>query len=260
MVSSGIKNALVCGSSAGIGFASAMRLSKDGFNVILVSRSSDRLSDSARRIKEKTGGNVSFFVADLGSAVSINELITHLNEKVGYLNVLVNNNGGPPPGDFLSFDDSEWDKWFNLTFMSTVRMVRGTVPLFREGGSIINILSRSAKEAIPNLVLSNVFRPALAGLTKTISRELAFKNIRVNSVLPGLVNTERQLALNEKKSRESHQSIEEILARAATEIPMGRVASPEEIASVVSFLASDDSSYITGASIPVDGGALKSNL
>ena len=254
------RNALICGASSGIGYATAMRLARDGFNVVIVARSAEKLEEASKQIEAITGSKVSYFRADLGMASDIEALIRFLNERFGSLSVLVNNTGGPPPGEFLSFDDSQWEKWFNLIFMSVVRLVRGTLPLFRNGGSIINILSRSAKEAIPYLVLSNAFRPALAGLTKTLSRELASKNIRINNILPGVVNTERQKTLNEKKAKETSQSLDEILSKSSQDIPLGRIAAPEEVAAAVSFLASTESSYITGVSIPVDGGALKSNI
>lgn len=254
------RNAIICGGSSGIGYSSAMRLAKDGCNIVIASRSLQKLEEAAKQIEISTGRKVSYFRADLGIPSDIDALIRFVNERFGSIGVLVNNTGGPPPGDFLSFDDNQWEKWFNLIFMSVVRLVRGTLPLFKDGGSIINILSRSAKEAIPSLVLSNTFRPALAGLTKTLSRELASRNIRINNILPGIVNTERQKTLNEKKASETHQRIEEIISKSSQDIPLGRIADPEEVASAVSFLASDDSSYITGASIPVDGGALKSNI
>ena len=254
------KNSIVCGASSGIGFAVAKRLALEGSNVLLVSRDSKKLEEASARIYEITKNQTGMFPADLGKPDDVNRLIDYARDHLKKVDVLVNNVGGPSPGAFMTITDDQWNLYFNQIFMSVVRLVRGLVPFMQKGSSIVNILSRSAKEALPNLVISNAFRPALAGLSKTIANELGTSGIRINGVSPGVVLTERQEVLMGYRARNLGVPFDSVRSESEKTIPLGRLAEPDEIASTVAFLCSDESSYITGATFFVDGGSSKSNV
>jgi 3-oxoacyl-[acyl-carrier protein] reductase len=254
------KKAVVCGASAGIGFGAAIKLASEGSDVILVSRSEQHLMQAAKKIKDVTGNECSLFACDISRAPDIDKLSAYISSKSGRVDMLVNNVGGPEPMPFMKVSDETWYTYFETLFMSVVRLTRSFVQLMPEGSSIVNILSRSAKEALPNLVISNSFRPALAGLAKTLSVELAPHGIRVNNVCPGLVATERQVNLMNFTAEKEGISPDIVRRRSESQIPLGRLASPEEIGSMVAFLCSTEASYITGSTFFVDGGASKSNL
>ena len=254
------KKAVVCGASAGIGFGAAIKLSSEGSDVMLVSRSEENLSRAKKKIKDVTGHEPFSFACDISISSDIEKLSSYVKARFGSADILVNNVGGPEPMAFLKVTDEIWSRYFETLFMSVVRLTRSFVPLMKEGSSIVNILSRSAKEALPNLVISNSFRPALAGLAKTLSIELAPKGIRINNVCPGLVATERQVNLMNFAAEKEGISPDIIRKRSESQIPLGRLASPEEIGSMVAFLCSKEASYITGSTFFVDGGASKSNI
>lgn len=254
------KRALVCGSSAGIGFGAAIKLALEGCQVILVSRNEENLRQAGNKIHEVTGREVESFAGDISKAPDIDKLSAFIESRFGAIDVLVNNVGGPDPMPFMNVTDDTWFRYFETLFMSVVRLVRTFAPKMKEGSSIVNILSRSAKEALPNLVISNSFRPALAGLAKTLSIELAGKGIRINNVCPGLVATDRQVNLINYTAEKEGVSPDIVRKRSEGHIPLGRLASPEEIGSMVAFLCSSEASYITGGTFFVDGGASKSNV
>lgn len=254
------KKAVICGASAGIGFGAAIKLASEGSDVILVSRSEQNLQKACKKIKDVTGNESSSFASDISKASEIEKLKAFVTSEFGRADILVNNVGGPEPMAFLKVTDETWFRYFETLFMSVVRLIRSLLPLMPEGSSIVNILSRSAKEALPNLVISNSFRPALSGLAKTLSVELAANGIRINNVCPGLVATERQINLMNYTAEKEGISPDIVRKRSESQIPMGRLASPEEIGSMVAFLCSREASYITGSTFFVDGGASKSNL
>ena len=254
------KKALVCGSSAGIGFGAAMKLALEGCHVILVSRNEENLRLARNKIHEVTGRDAESFACDISKPSDIDKLSKFIESRFGAIDVLVNNVGGPDPMPFMNVTDDTWFRYFETLFMSVVRLVRTFAPSMKEGSSIVNVLSRSAKEALPSLVISNSFRPALAGLSKTLSTELAGKGIRINNVCPGLVATDRQVNLINYTAEKEGISPDIVRKRSEGQIPLGRLASPEEIGSMVAFLCSSESSYITGGTFFVDGGASKSNV
>ena len=254
------RKAVVCGASSGIGFGAAIKLASEGSDVIIVSRSEENLLKAKKKIKDVTGHEAHSFACDISISSEIEKLISYIKEKFGSADILVNNVGGPEPMAFLKVTDETWFRYFETLFMSVVRLTRSFTPLMNEGSSIVNILSRSAKEALPNLVISNSFRPALAGLAKTLSIELAPKGIRINNVCPGLVATERQVNLMNYAAEKEGISPDIVRKRSESQIPLGRLASPEEIGSMVALLCSKEASYITGSTFFVDGGASKSNV
>ena len=254
------KNALVCGASSGIGFAIAEMLSSEGGNIMLCSRSQQKLETAAERIAKKTGRSPAVVQADLSSAEDIESLVERVKSTFGNLNILVNNVGGPPSMNFVSVTDETWLEQFQSIFMSVVRLVRGLSPIMPAGSSVVNILSKSAKEALPGLVISNAFRPAVAGLAKTLSIELASKGIRINNVCPGAIQTDRQTELLAIRAQRKNSTVQDEEKRVSESIPIGRIGDPEDIASMVTFLCSRQAGYITGASFLVDGGATRSNV
>jgi len=253
------KLALVTASSSGLGFATARALSAEGAVVAVCSRSAERAGEAARRIAEQTGNEVFSFEVDVSDGHSVERLFGQVERELGGLDILVNNAGGPPPGGFENVSEEQWDLAYGLTLQSVVRSVRHTIPLMRErgGGSILTIGSSSLRSPIPNLLLSNVFRPAVLGLSQTLAGELAPYGIRVNMISPGRIHTERIEQLDRANAERQGISVEEIRERTKASIPLGRLGDPAEFGRVAAFLSSDAASYISGESILVDGGMVR---
>jgi 3-oxoacyl-[acyl-carrier protein] reductase len=199
-------------------------------------------------------------VADMAKPEDIKKFVADSAAHFGRLDVIVNNAGGPPPGDFMKFTDEDWNNAFNLSFMSTMRMTREAVPHMRKvgGGKVVNITSYSVKEPIAGLVLSNSVRSAVIGLAKTLSRELARDNILFNNVCPGRIDTDRAQKLNKARADRLGKPVEEINKEMAAEVPLGRYGTAEEAGDLIVFLGSERASYITGTTIAIDGGLVRS--
>ncbi|HWU39743.1 MAG TPA: SDR family oxidoreductase, partial [Candidatus Acidoferrum sp.] len=178
----------------------------------------------------------------------------------GTVDILVNNAGGPTPGVFDEVDDAKWQSAFELNLLSTVRLVREVLPYMRKagGGAIINLQSTSVKMPIDTLILSNSIRPGVVGLAKSLSRELARDKIRVNTVLPGIIMTDRQREMLTIWSQKQGRSFDEMKRLREQEIPLGRMGDPEEVANMIVFLASERARYVTGVTVQVDGGLIRS--
>lgn len=260
----GIKgdSALVTASSSGLGKASAAALAAEGVNVAINGRNEGKLDEAVLELSEPGTGRVIGVQGDLTSGVDIVEMVDKVVEEFGGLDHLVTCAGGPPSKPFLDTTEEEWYHAYELLVMSVVRTVKECVPHLRESprGTIVNITSISVKEAIDNLVLSNSVRMAVIGLMKTLSSELA-PDVRVNAVLPGYTETDRVKELIEQAvERGEIDGYEEGLRNFSSDVPLGRIASPDELGEVVAFLCSERSSYLNGVSIPVDGGLSRSNL
>ncbi|MEJ7841394.1 MAG: SDR family oxidoreductase [Rubrobacter sp.] len=255
----GGKAALVTAASKGLGRAIATELAREGARVVISSRDEASLARTASEIKEETGAEVGYRAADLANAADIEALVAHATERLGGIDVLVNNTGGPPPGNFADLDDEAWDLAFRQIILSLVRCVRGVIPSMRErgGGRIVNVASSSVKQPIDNLLLSNTFRAGLAGLAKSLSLELAPDGILVNTLGPGRILTGRTESVDAGQAEARGVSVEEIREQFATRIPLGRYGTPEEFARVAAFLASPANSYVTGQAILVDGGMVR---
>ncbi|MBI4540881.1 MAG: SDR family oxidoreductase [Gemmatimonadetes bacterium] len=255
------KVALVAAASRGLGYAVARALAAEGVRVSIVSRDGARIQEAARRIRDETAADVLAIAADIRSADAIAEWVKRTRERLGGVDLLFTNAGGPPAGTFESLtDDKVWYDAFDLLVLSAVRMVRAAIPLMRErgGGSMVLSTSAAVKEPSPNLTLSNVVRASVAALSKTLADEHAKDGIRVNQLIPGRIDTDRVRELDGIRAERSGISVEEVKQRSAAQIPLGRYGDPSEFARAAVFLLSDAASYITGASMQVDGGRLRS--
>ncbi len=256
------KVAMVAGASRGLGFAAARALASEGALVSMSSRSAEAISAAAKRIQTETGGTVLAVACDVQSAKDIANWHQATLDRFEGVDLLYTNSGGPPPGATLSFDDAAWQRAFDLLLMSTVRMIRLAVPsmAMRGGGAILLPTSSSVKEPIANLALSNILRTAVSSLSKTLAIELAPKKIRVNQLVPGRISTDRLRELDEANSKRAGISVEDQQKKMMAAIPLGRYGEAVEFANAAAFLLSDAASYITGATLQVDGGMIHSVL
>ncbi len=253
------KRALVTAASGGLGFATAEALAAEGAEVALCSRDLGRAEAAATRLSRE-GGRARAFRADVSSDADLQSLFEAVAADLGGLDILVCNAGGPSPGSFESLDEEAWDSAYALTLQSVVRSVRYALPHLRAagGGRILAIASSSVKRPLPNLLLSNVFRPAVQGLCKSLSIELAGDNIQVNCLAPGRIETERVNQLDRALAERRGSSFEAVREQALQAIPMGRLGQPEEFGRVAAFLCSEAALYISGSTVLVDGGAVRS--
>jgi 3-oxoacyl-[acyl-carrier protein] reductase len=252
--------ALVCGASSGLGKAVATALAKEGARLAICSRTKEKLEKSAEDIYRATGAEVQPLVADVSIPAEVKELVKRTVDHFHKLDILVTNAGGPPPGEFLTLPEDSWQKALELNLLSTLHLCRESVPHMKAGGwgRIVNITSFAAKQPQPNLILSNMARAGVLGLAKSMATELAPYNILVNTVCPGVFETERHLALSQRRAAQEGISLEEHMKRRAKEIPLGRAGHPDEFADLVVFLVSERASYITGTAIQIDGGVVRS--
>jgi 3-oxoacyl-[acyl-carrier protein] reductase len=256
------KVAMVAGGSRGLGYAVARSLAEEGAQVSIASRNADAVAAAGRKIEEETGARVLAVAADVSSAQAIEQWHQKTIERFSGVDLLFTNSGGPPPGSTLSFDDAAWQKAFELILMSAVRLIRLAVPSMaaRGGGSIVVPTSSSVKEPIANLALSNIMRASVTALSKTLANELVGQKIRVNHLIPGRIATDRLRELDEANSKRAGISLEEQQKKMWQTIPMSRYGDPKEFANAAVFLFSDAAAYITGATLQVDGGQMRSVL
>ena len=254
------KTALIGGASQGLGQAVALAFAREGVKVALSARNEKRLKGIAEEIKKTTGTQVVPIPADHSHYTDIKRIVETTLERFGRIDILFTNTGGPQPGDFFDFNDTDWQQAYENVLLYVIRLCREVIPhMRRQGfGRIINNTSVAAKEPYEDLILSNVFRVGVVSLAKTLSRTLARENIHINTVCPGFTRTDRALELLRKRAEARGMSLEEMEKRTAEEIPLGFIPPPERFANLVVFLASERASSITGATIQVDGGYIKS--
>jgi len=253
----GRRVALVLAGSRGLGRAAAEALATSGHALAVCARSEAGVASTSQVIAEH-GVPALGLVADVASAVELEHVFDEIDDNFGRLDVLVANAGGPPAGRFLETEDSAWAEAFELTLMSAVRAMRLAVERMQRGGfgRIVVIGSSSVRQPIDGLVLSNAFRPALAGVVKTLAGEVARDGITVNLVAPGRFDTDRVRELDE--GRALARGIDYAAYRHSFEqsIPSGRYGRPEELGALIAFLASDTAAYLTGQSLLIDGGMI----
>lgn len=249
------KAALVAASSKGLGYGSARALALEGAAICMNGRNAESLEAAAAALRAETGATIVTAAGDLGKAVDVARVVETAVRELGRLDVLVTNVGGPPAGDFDAFDDTGWAAGVEVTLMPVVRLIRAALPALKaNGGAIVNIQSTSVKEPITGLLLSNALRPAVVGLAKTLSVQLAKEGVRINTVGPGSFDTDRIKSLVTRRAAAAGRTFEEQLALLNEACPMGRLGDPIELGRLVAFLASDAASYITGQTIFCDGG------
>ena len=234
-----------------------MALSQEGCTLAICSRDPERIRASAKLIEGKTGGRVLAVAADVGLPEDCERFVGETAGAFGRLDILVTNTGGPPAGGFEVTEAEEWDRAFAGLLGNVINLVRAATPHMKRAkwGRILNIASLSVKQPIDNLVLSNTFRPAIAGLSKSLSRELGPYGILVNTLCPGYTRTGRLEELAEERVKRAGITKDQYYEMLGKVVPLGRIAEPDEFASVAAFLCSERASYVSGIALAVDGGA-----
>ncbi len=242
---------LVTGASRGLGAAVARALAAEGARLALGARPSDALSASAKQLDAHA------VPVDLSDAEGPNSVVRTAVDTLGGLDGLLVNSGGPSPGTFDELDEAAWEKAISGTLLSSIRLIREALPHLREGRdpAILVILSSSAREPVPGLVTSNVLRPGLAGLVKSLASEIA--PIRINGLAPGRLDTDRVRSLDAARAARDGISVDDAKNSNIARIPLGRYGDPDELGRVAAFLLSPAASYLTGVILPVDGGMIK---
>ena len=249
-------NALVCASSRGLGLATAMALAREGVQVFLTARNAEALAAAAAEIRGHTGVKVEYAAMYLNSPDAPRRLAKLAQDRLGRIDILVNNIGGPPPTKATDTTAAQWRAGFEQVFLTAVELTNALLPAMRAAhfGRIITITSLSVLEPIENLVISTAMRLAITGFTKTLATEVAQDGVTVNTILPGVIHTDRIEDLRRAKAERSGTTLAEEMQKTEQLIPAGRLGRPDELAAFVAFLASKQAGYITGTHTPIDGG------
>ena len=253
------KTAFVLASSKGLGRATAEALVAEGCHVGMCARNGEELEQAANELRSRYKKMVFAQTCDVSKADDLDQFLRQVETVLGPADILVNNAGGPPSGNTDAFTDVDWQAAFEQNFMSVVRASRHVIPHMKakRWGRILTIASTSVKEPIPGLVLSNCFRAAVAGYSKTLAMEVGQYNVLSNCVLPGAFLTDRNRQLGAKVSTERSIALEAVFAEWEKDVPLKRMGDPMEFGRVMAFLASERCGFITGACITVDGGCVK---
>ncbi len=256
------KVALVAASSKGLGRAVAEELAAEGAHLVMCARGKETLDQTAESIRQTTGVKVVAVVADVSNPADAARVAKAAFDELGKVDILVTNSGGPPSGPFENLTPEMWDTATRLLLKSAVELTRAVLPGMKERrwGRILNVTSIAAKQPIEGLMLSNSLRAAVIGFARTLANEVAPFNVTVNNLLPGYTRTDRVQELARTAGGKAGGSSTDIVSRWEKEIPMGRLGEPREFAALAAFLASERASYITGSSIAVDGGWIRSLL
>jgi len=252
------KVALVAAASKGLGFGVAQALAREGARVSMCSRSAADIEAAASKLRAETGATAIGFACDVADAASIQAWVDSSVREFETIDMLLVNAGGPPAGFFKELTDQQWQAAFELTLMSTIRMIRAVLPHMKHGGAIVTITSSSVREPIERLALSTVMRSGVVGLVKTLADELAPDGIRINNLMPGRIDTDRVAQLDEMQAKRTGLSFEEVRQQSISKIPLGRLGTIEDFGKAAAFLLSPAAGYITGVSLRVDGGMMRS--
>lgn len=253
------KVALVAAASKGLGYGVARAMAQNGAKVSICSRTQADIDAAARTLRDETGADVVGIACDMSQASDISAWVEKTVAQWERVDAVLVNAGGPPAiGTFMDVTEDMWHDAFNLTLMSTVRLIRAAVPHMTDGGAILTVTSSSIQEPVVPLLLSTVMRSGVAGLVKTLATDLAPLGIRVNNLIPGRIHTDRVDSLDRNAAERQGITVEEVRERSKAGIPLRRLGTTEEFGAAGAFLLSPAAAYITGASLRVDGGALKS--
>ena len=256
------KIALVAAASRGLGRAIAEELGAEGASLVMCARGKEALGEAVESVRAATGAQVLGVAADVSRPDDVTRVVNSAIGLFGRVDILVTNAGGPPSGLFESLGPEKWDDAVRLTLMSTINLCREILPGMRQRkwGRIINVTSITVKQPVEGLMLSNSLRAGVTGFARTLANEVARDGITVNNILPGYTRTQRVEELATATAEREGISIDDVMNRQNAAIPMGRLGEPKEFAALAAFLASERASYITGTSIQVDGGWIKSLL
>lgn len=254
------KVALVAAASQGLGRAVAEELAAEGAALVLCARNPATLAETVAAIADASGAHVLAVPADVTDIDQITRVVQSANERFGRIDILVTNAGGPPAGRFDQLTREQWEEASRLTLFSAIELARQVLPGMKERGwgRILNITSIAVKQPVENLMLSNSLRAGLTGFARTLANEVAAHGITVNNILPGYTRTERLEELATMMAEKQGISAAEFASKWEKEIPMGRLGEPREFAAVAAFLVSERASYVTGTSVQVDGGWIRS--
>jgi 3-oxoacyl-[acyl-carrier protein] reductase len=252
------KAALVTAASKGMGKACALGLASEGARILMCARTERDVLAAADEVRNKTGAEVVAMAADVTRAADVHALGQRARDALGGVDILIANAGGPPRVDFEQTTDEQWYGAFDVSVLSVVRLIREVLPSMRarRWGRILTIQSVSVKQPVEGLVLSNAVRPGVAGLMKTLAEDLGRDNITINVLCPGKILTDRFLS----GAPRAGLPPDEYARRAASDVPLRRIGTPEEFANVAVFLASERASYVTGVALQVDGGVVRGNV
>lgn len=256
------RTAIVCGASQGLGRAIGHALAAEGADVLLNSRSADKLTTARDAIVAATGANVYTHAADLTDPDAVRDLVQAAQSHLGRVDILVTNTGGPPSGPFEDHSAEVWRQAIAQNLESVVNLVRAALPGMKEQGwgRIVNVTSISVKQPVAGLILSNSIRAAVTGFAKTMANEAAPFGVTVNNVLPGFTRTERLVDLATAAAERTGDTVKSVYAGWEADVPAGRLGEPEELAALTAFLCSKQAGYVTGQSVAVDGGWIKGLL
>lgn len=250
--------ALLSAASKGLGYGIARAMARDGANVSICSRDAVQVEKAVQQLRDETGADVIGVACDVRDAASIEAWINGAAERWGRVDSLLVNAGGPPAKPFRDLSDEDWQSGYELTLLSAVRMIRAALPHMVNGGAILTITSSLVVEPSENMALSNVLRSGVAALVKTLSDELASSGVRVNNLIPGRLDTDRVAQLDQGTANRLGLSFDEVRQRSLVKIPLKRLGTIDEFGAAGTFLLSPAASYITGASLRVDGGMMRS--
>ena len=252
------KVALVAAASKGLGYGTARALAQDGARVSMCSRDALEIGRAASTLAQETGAETLGIACDVTNPAAIDAWVDQTVARWGRIDALLVNAGGPPAAYFSELSDAQWQAAFELTLMSSVRLIRAAIPHMHDGGAILTITSSSVQEPIERLMLSNVMRSGVVALVKTLADELAKDKIRVNNLIPGRIDTDRVAQLDQGTADRLGISFEEARARKIEKIPLGRLGTIDELGRAAAFLLSPAASYISGATLRVDGDQMRS--
>jgi 3-oxoacyl-[acyl-carrier protein] reductase len=253
------RHALVGGSSRGLGYAIAHELAVEGCRVVVCSRNEAEVEEAGRRLEDETGTEVLAVAANLSEPAGVERLVAQATARFGDVDILVTNTGGPPAGPFESHTPEAWRAAMAQNLESVLNLTRLVLPSMKERrwGRIVNVTSIAVKQPVDGLILSNSIRAGVTGFARTLANEVAPWGVTVNNVMPGYTRTERLVHLAEHNAERRGTTVKDAYEAWEHEIPMRRLGEPSELAALVAFLASDRAGYITGTSIPVDGGWIR---